>query len=78
MFSGTLDISGKPDENNKNNHETYAGLDAVASRKLRERWSQYISRTGIIKRPKKPPVATSNNAESYAAAATGQLPTRLY
>lgn len=71
MFSGTLDVSGEPDENNKNNHETYEGFDAAAARMLRERWSKYIAQTGLKKHLKKPPMATSYNAESYAAAATG-------
>ncbi|KAJ7211108.1 hypothetical protein C8J57DRAFT_1606001 [Mycena rebaudengoi] len=77
---GTTDILGKPDEND-GNMDTYAGKHGeksyapTASIVLRQHWIDYLAQTNAPNgkapaRLKEPPVGSTENAESYAAAAT--------
>jgi len=87
---GTSDILHSPDENDKNNRNTYAGgpakFEVAAARVLKERWTAYLGQSKKPAKPlnnkwwkahvgqsakplNKPPMPTTDNAESYAAAA---------
>ncbi|KAE9410330.1 hypothetical protein BT96DRAFT_371783 [Gymnopus androsaceus JB14] len=75
QMAGTLDIYGSPDEKD-GNEATYGWHAASASRALKRRWVAYLahSKRSIKKREtlKPPPHGSIDDAESYAAAATGQ------
>ncbi|KAJ7211114.1 hypothetical protein C8J57DRAFT_1256869 [Mycena rebaudengoi] len=67
---GTTDVLGKPDENdgNKNTYgggaKGYASIAAIA---LRQHWIDHLAQPNTLAEP---PVGSTENSESYAAAAT--------
>lgn len=71
-----MDILGRKDENDENT-DTYSGgsngYAPIAAIVLRQHWMNFLTqaggRSGALKEP---PVGTTENAESYAAAATGE------
>ncbi|KAJ7221065.1 hypothetical protein C8J57DRAFT_1254077 [Mycena rebaudengoi] len=75
---GTTDVMGKLDENDKKNMEPYAGgprrYAPIAAMVLRQRWMAFLGQPGGREdtKLKEPKVGSTENAESYAAVATGE------
>ncbi|KAJ7211109.1 hypothetical protein C8J57DRAFT_1606015 [Mycena rebaudengoi] len=67
---GTTDVLGEPDENDHNTDTYGGGADGyapIAAIALRQHWIDHLAQPNTLAEP---PVGSTENAESYAAAAT--------